>query len=87
MGALERDNGHCLDPKNNLNIYLRPDASPLAITCRQTPNIMLGGNVMFSKLITEAKENKVKIIIDSVARISSTRAHRRYKNLVPYILD
>jgi len=48
---------------------------------------MLGGSVMFSKLITEAKENKIKIIIDSVARISSTRAHRRYKNLVPYILD
>ena len=35
----------------------------------------------------QAKESKIKIIIDCVARISSSRHHRKYKDLLLNYLD
>ena len=49
MGIFERDNG-----KTNKNNYQRPDASPLAVTCRKTPCTMLGGVSGFKCLMKEA---------------------------------
>lgn len=43
MGALERDNGRIFDEENQKITFKRPEVSPLAITCRLTPNLMLGG--------------------------------------------
>jgi len=48
---------------------------------------MLGGSQGLKKVVQEAKENKVKIIVDSLARISSSRHHRKYKNLLLHYLD
>jgi len=55
MGALERDNcPEIIDYNSNRKIYKRPDASALAITCRKTPNSMLGGEFGFKELIKES---------------------------------
>jgi hypothetical protein len=43
MGALERDNGYAIDTNTQQKCFARPDSSPLAVTCRRTPNTMLGG--------------------------------------------
>jgi len=37
--------------------------------------------------VRSAKEHKVKIIVDSLARISSSRHHRKYKDLLLTYLD
>jgi len=59
----------------------------MAITCRNTPNSMLGGEFGFKELIKEAKTLNVKILIDSLTRISSARPHRKYKDKFVYTLD
>lgn len=68
-------------------MFKRPDVSPLAITCRRSPNIMLGGKEEFRSLTKVALENKMRIVIDSVTRVSSARAHNRYKDAIVYRLD
>ena len=87
MGALERDNGPTIDPKTNLRIYKRPEVSPLAITDRKVPNRMLGGPDKFKEMIKEAKNLDMKIIIDSLTRISSARPNKRYLSQVLHVLD
>jgi hypothetical protein len=47
MGVLERDNNPYLNKSINEVEYRKPDATPLAITCRQTANKMLGGDEGF----------------------------------------
>jgi len=37
--------------------------------------------------MSQAKSNKIKIITDCLARISSSRHHRKYKDLLLYNLD
>ena len=53
MGALERDNG--MQEQSGRITFSRPKASPFAVTCRKTPNNMLGGTRGFRELMTEAK--------------------------------
>lgn len=48
---------------------------------------MLGGDEEFDKLMKEAKKQGIKIITDCFARISSSRAHRKYKELMLHFLD
>lgn len=48
---------------------------------------MLGGDEGFKKVMSKAKANKIKIIIDCLARISSSRNHRKYRDLLLYYLD
>lgn len=55
MGALERDNGVVINKQTNQRFVKRTDASPLAITCRETPNTMLGGPKEFTSLMDKAK--------------------------------
>ena len=38
MGAFERDNGWKFDEKTGRSLCDRPNASPLAVTSRVTPN-------------------------------------------------
>ncbi len=45
MGVFERDNGAFNKG------YKRPQASPMALTCRKTPCKMLGGSSNLKKLI------------------------------------
>ncbi len=48
---------------------------------------MLGGNRQLQEVVGLADSLGVKIIVDCVARISSARAHRRYKDLILRCLD
>jgi len=79
MGSLERDNGGEIDSDNLQMQVARPDASPLAITCRKTPNTMLGGRQAFKDLVGRANELGINIMIDCVLRVSSARMHRKYR--------
>lgn len=84
MGALERDNGLIVDEDTNQPIEIkRPEASPLAVIDRSEVNRMLGGSKGYQKLMDEANKVKMKILVDCMSRVSSTRPHRRYrKNLL-----
>jgi len=48
---------------------------------------MLGGAEGFRKMVDQAKKSRVKIIVDSLSRVSSSRHHRKYKNLLLSYLD
>ena len=78
MGALERDNG--LQLENTM-------ASPFAVTCRQSPCKMLGGDNEFRSLMSEAKTVGTKILVDCLARVSSTHYHRRYKGEEFFVMN
>lgn len=87
MGTHERDNYPTLNKMTNEIEYRKDNASPLAITCRSTANKMLGGDEGFKRVMQAAKNNKIKIIVDCLARISSSRSHRKYRDLLLYHLD
>jgi len=55
MGVLERDNYPFLNKATNEVDFRKVDANPLAITCRQTANKMLGGDEGFTKVMSQAK--------------------------------
>lgn len=67
--------------------YRKEDASALAVTSRDSPCEMLGGWKGFSSLMRKAKENDLKIVVDCLTRISSSRHHRKYKDLLLNYLD
>ena len=48
---------------------------------------MLGGNDGLKAIVKKAKSKNMKIIVDSLARISSSRHHRKYKSLLLNYLD
>jgi hypothetical protein len=48
---------------------------------------MLGGDEGLSKVMKQAKTSKMKIVIDCLTRISSSRHHRKYNDLMLYYLD
>ena len=87
MGTLERDNYPFLNTYSNRTEYRKEDANPLAAIDRSLPNKMLGGDEGLQTLMKRAKENRVKIIVDSLARIGSSRHNRKYKNLLLNYLD
>eukprot|EP00742_Colponemidia_sp_Colp-10_P005221 GILJ01005578.1.p1 GENE.GILJ01005578.1~~GILJ01005578.1.p1 ORF type:complete len:1904 (+),score=304.73 GILJ01005578.1:50-5761(+) len=88
MGALERDNGPTYySPDTQKYEYLRAEASPLAVIDRATPNAMLGGAKAFESLMKEAKRTGIKIMIDSLTRVSASRAHRKYRDVLVHTLD
>jgi hypothetical protein len=88
MGALERDNQIYIDEKTEEIIDIgNPDGSPMSVICRSTISKLLGGDKAFNSLIEKAKKYSMKIIVDSLARISSSRAHRRYKKILLNSLD
>jgi hypothetical protein len=87
MGTLERDNYPFLNKYSNDTEYRKDDASPLAAIDRSTVNQMLGGDEGLANVMKAAKNNNVKIIVDSLARISSSRHHRKYKDLLLNYLD
>ena len=77
MGALERDNQIYIEDKTGEIIDIaNPDCSPMAVIDRSTISNLLGGEKAFKSLIEKAKKFSMKIIIDSLARISSSRFHR-----------
>jgi hypothetical protein len=67
--------------------FKKPDANPLAITCRNVANNMLGGDEGFKRVVAKAKESKVKIVVDCLTRISSSRHHKKYRDLLLHYLD
>jgi len=68
-------------------MYKKENASALAVTSRDTPCEMLGGAPGFKSLLSKAKKEGVKIIVDCLARISSSRHHRKYRDLLLHYLD
>lgn len=88
MGALERDNNIAYDEDTGKAIDIaNTDASPMAITNRGSISSMLGGETDFKSLVQKAKTLNIKIIIDSLCRISSSRANRKYRNVLLRYLD
>lgn len=89
MGALERDNQICFDSdiKSEILDIQNPEASPMAVTCRASVSSLLGGEAAFNSLIHKAKKFSMKVIIDSLTRISSSRPHRKYRNILLHTLD
>jgi len=43
---------------------------------------MLGGDEGLKRIVDKAKTRNIKIIVDTLARVSSTRHHRKYKDLL-----
>jgi len=48
---------------------------------------MLGGKPGFDSLMKRAKFEDVKIVVDCLARISSSRHHRKFRDLLLHYLD
>lgn len=89
-GALERDYNLQYGEDGKIKASLsskRKEASPLAITNRSMPSTMLGGDKGLRTLIEAAKQKDVKIILDFVTRISSSRHHKKYTPYLLYYLD
>lgn len=76
-----------VDPLTKQKKFKRLEVSPLAITSRTTPNTMLGGAEGFKSLTQEATKLKVKILVDCLTRVSSSRMDKKYKNLLLHMLD
>lgn len=88
MGVLERDNGTMIDEDTgDIKDVRRPNANPLAITDRSVANKMLGGDKALLKMLDEAQKLKMKVLVDCLARISSSRPHRKYTKTLLYTLD
>ena len=68
-------------------MYKRADAAPLAVTDRVTPCEMLGGEQGFKRVVAKATEKGIKVIVDCLARISSSRHHRKFRELLLSCLD
>ena len=88
MGALERDNNIIYDEATGTPIDIGNDnACPMAVTSRNNISSLLGGENSFISLMNKAHRLSMKIIIDSLSRISSSRAHRKYRNILLRYLD
>ena len=88
MGALERDNNIAYDEETGKPIDIaNTEASPMAITNRGSISSLLGGDEDFKSLVNKAKSLNIKIIIDSLCRISSSRSNRKYRNVLLRYLD
>jgi len=48
---------------------------------------MLGGEDGFQRVMKKAKSENVKVVVDCLARISSSRHHRKFKDLLLHYLD
>lgn len=57
------------------------------MTSRDVPCEMLGGQDGFKSLMNKAKKEGVRIIVDCLARISSSRHHQKYRDLLLNYLD
>ena len=88
MGALERDNDISYDENTREPLdFGNKEASPMAITCRSAVSSLLGGDKAFRSLMGKAKRLSMKVILDSLARISSSRHYRIYRDILLYCLD
>jgi hypothetical protein len=57
------------------------------VTTRDSANKMLGGDAGLKQVVKRAKKKGIKVIVDSVARISSSRHHRKYKDMLLHYLN
>jgi hypothetical protein len=48
---------------------------------------MLGGEEEFKRLCDYARKIDMKIIVDCLVRVSSSRMHKKYRDLTNYVLD
>ena len=88
MGALERDNEIAYDEETGVPIDIgNQKASPMAVTSRSNISSLLGGEKSFQSLINKAHKLSMKVVIDSLSRISSSRAHRKYRDILLRYLD
>ena len=88
MGALERDNEIAYDEETGNPIDIgNYKASPMAVTSRSNLSSLLGGEKLFTSLINKAHKLSIKIVVDSLSRISSSRAHRKYRDILLRYLD
>ncbi len=48
---------------------------------------MLGGDKSFKKVMERATGLGIKVVVDCMARVSSSRSHRKYRTLMTHSLD
>ena len=88
MGALEQDNNITYENTTGKVIDIgNPQSSPMAVTSRCDISNLLGGEQCFFSLINKAHKLSLKIIVDCFGRISASRFHRKYRNLLLKYLD
>ena len=81
MGALERDNHKIA------STYTKIEASPLAVVDRKRICEMLGGEKGWKLLTAEKQKQNMKVIVDCVTRVSSSRHSKRYRDKLVYQMD
>ncbi len=86
-GVHERDNYPSLNRVTEEIEFRKAHASPFAVTSRNTANKMHGGEEGFKGVMQEARRQKIKIIVDCLARVSSSRNHKKYRDLLLNYLD
>lgn len=86
-GALARDNGESTYTSRGEQIYERPDSSPFAVTCRASPCEIVGGVSGFHCLMNEANRIDMKILVETLSRVASSRPHRKYNPHVLHTID
>ena len=88
MGALERDNDISYDEETAEPIDIaNKESSPMAITNRTKISSLLGGDKAFKSLMMKCKKLSIKVILDSLSRVSSSRANRKYRDVLLRYMD
>lgn len=65
----------------------RPDANPFSLVQRSTPNRMLGGEQQFSRMLYDADNHGIRIVLSVTGSVAAARYHREYRDLTCYTLD
>jgi hypothetical protein len=65
----------------------RPDVSPIAVTDRAVPNVMLGGPKGFSSLVKAATERGLKTCATFLPFVSRARHARKYDDVLCNMVD
>lgn len=86
-GVLETDHKIDEDPKTKKKIVKKKTQNPLAVTCRKSVSTFLGGAEDFKKLMSTAKQKKLKILVDCLSRVSAARPNKRYHPHFLYNID
>ena len=88
IGALERDNSILYDEETGKPLDIaNANASPMSIIKRDSISSLLGGDDVFKSLLNKAKSLNMKVIIDSLCRISSSNFNIKYRKVLLRYLD
>jgi hypothetical protein len=81
------DEGPSVTLRNEDHDPRRPDASPIAVTDRAVPNVMLGGQKGFTSLVKSASERGMKTCATLLPFVSRARHARKYDDVICHMVD